>query len=591
MQLFSSTGPTINQSLLIFFSGAMPRTGAPVPIDAPVPIGELEREVTRVYGGEQTPAADGAAAPSGPADGGAIAKHLHLEGDTLSAAHRDLVRNNSITEEHEIASAADAEALARKPWYVLGPQTPFYARFWEPVSYVLVLYSCLFVPVFVFFEHFAEEGMAPTERAAVVFVDALFIVDLLTGFVIAYRAAGTNELVVEPARIRRRYLRGWFAIDFVAAFPLGWIMAAAGQSGGEASKLGRMARVGRVLRLLRLARLAKVAKIARVVDSIQRHFELNAGAVRLAKTLFFLLLLTHLVGCTFYGIYNFERGGTDDGWAGANGRYLGAAMENFWGKYLNSLYWAFTTLTTVGYGDISARTNGEIMFSIFTMVLGVTIYSLILSSVNSAMESFDTEAAFREARRLKLTAYTRAAKVMTSAFSFFYLLTTNSSTRFHAPHHAHARRQAAAPPGAAVRRLPRGEAARRRRGVGADDGGRARARAGRPRLRAAHRLHPPHLPPRDRRRPFLCGRGRHGAHVRARAEAAASALRRRLLHRDRGNANQGRHLSRRRRHHAAAPPPPPPTTTPPTPPLPCRRGCRRTAASPQGGCRRRARRA
>jgi hypothetical protein len=77
----------------------------------------------------------------------------------------------------------------------------------------------------------------------------------------------------------------------------------------------------------------------------------------------------------------------------------------------NTRYWAFTTLTTVGYGDISAKTNAEVVFSIFTMILGVTVYSLILSSVNAAMASFDTNAAYKQQRRNKMAEFVRNSKL------------------------------------------------------------------------------------------------------------------------------------------------------------------------------------
>ena len=44
--------------------------------------------------------------------------------------------------------------------------------------------------------------------------------------------------------------------------------------------------------------------------------------------------------------------------------------------YLESLYWAVQTITTVGYGDNTISTHHEQIFCIFAMVIGVIAFSL-----------------------------------------------------------------------------------------------------------------------------------------------------------------------------------------------------------------------
>jgi hypothetical protein len=41
-------------------------------------------------------------------------------------------------------------------------------------------------------------------------------------------------------------------------------------------------------------------------------------------------------------------------------------------QYLYSLYWVITTMTTVGYGDITAQNDTERAFSMFAMVTATT---------------------------------------------------------------------------------------------------------------------------------------------------------------------------------------------------------------------------
>ena len=42
-------------------------------------------------------------------------------------------------------------------------------------------------------------------------------------------------------------------------------------------------------------------------------------------------------------------------------------------RYCISLYWAVTTLTTIGFGDIVAVTHAEYIYTIFCMYVGICV--------------------------------------------------------------------------------------------------------------------------------------------------------------------------------------------------------------------------
>jgi len=50
-------------------------------------------------------------------------------------------------------------------------------------------------------------------------------------------------------------------------------------------------------------------------------------------------------------------------------------------RYINSLYWAITTLSTVSYGDVTPSTNISKLFTMFIMVTGVGMYGLVIGNV------------------------------------------------------------------------------------------------------------------------------------------------------------------------------------------------------------------
>lgn len=51
-------------------------------------------------------------------------------------------------------------------------------------------------------------------------------------------------------------------------------------------------------------------------------------------------------------------------------------QKSLYDRYVISIYWSITTLTTVGYGDLHAENTPEMIFIIFYMLfnLGLTAY-------------------------------------------------------------------------------------------------------------------------------------------------------------------------------------------------------------------------
>ena len=57
--------------------------------------------------------------------------------------------------------------------------------------------------------------------------------------------------------------------------------------------------------------------------------------------------------------------------------------------YAVAMYWAVTTITTVGYGDISGTNNFERVFCSVMMIVGVILFSFASGALASIIQNCD----------------------------------------------------------------------------------------------------------------------------------------------------------------------------------------------------------
>lgn len=55
--------------------------------------------------------------------------------------------------------------------------------------------------------------------------------------------------------------------------------------------------------------------------------------------------------------------------------------------YIFILYWIFTIITTVGYGDFTGGTTGEYLVTIAIEFVGIICFTVLISLVNQLAES------------------------------------------------------------------------------------------------------------------------------------------------------------------------------------------------------------
>lgn len=205
-----------------------------------------------------------------------------------------------------------------------------------------------------------------------------------------------------------RYLKGFFFVDVLATFPFYLIFNSQVTIAKNIGKLGRLPKMIKFLRAVRLLKLLRVYKLQQYIVRLEVEYNIHHGISRLLKIMLMVLLVTHIVGCFWFLI----------GLSGGTNIYNGGWMFRFEfdtqdtiANYVASLYWAFSTLTTVGYGDISARTPQEQIYSMIMMLLGVSWYAYVVSCMSTVMSTFNAQNKAVRDKMMCVNEFARAAKL------------------------------------------------------------------------------------------------------------------------------------------------------------------------------------
>jgi hypothetical protein len=63
--------------------------------------------------------------------------------------------------------------------------------------------------------------------------------------------------------------------------------------------------------------------------------------------------------------------------------------QNITYSYITSIYWAFTTMSAVGYGDITPVTKDEQLYTMIAMVISCGIFAYTINSISNIVSRFN----------------------------------------------------------------------------------------------------------------------------------------------------------------------------------------------------------
>ncbi|XP_026000267.1 voltage-gated inwardly rectifying potassium channel KCNH7 isoform X1 [Astatotilapia calliptera] len=323
-------------------------------------------------------------------------------------------RTHNVTEKVTQVLSLGADVL---PEYKL--QTPRIDKFtilhyspfkavWDWLILLLVIYTAILTPYSAAFLLNDQEEQKRREcgyscnplNVVDLIVDIMFIIDILINFRTTY-VNQNEEVVSHPAKIAIHYFKGWFLIDMVAAIPFDLLIFGSGSD--ETTTL---------IGLLKTARLLRLVRVARKLD---RYSEYGAAVLMLLMCIF--ALIAHWLACIWYAIGNVEKPYLEHriGWLDNLGVSIGKRYNysdpnsgpSIKDKYVTALYFTFSSLTSVGFGNVSPNTNSEKVFSICVMLIGSLMYASIFGNVSAIIQRLYSGTARYHAQMLRVKEFIR----------------------------------------------------------------------------------------------------------------------------------------------------------------------------------------
>jgi CRP-like cAMP-binding protein len=299
---------------------------------------------------------------------------------------------------HDIKKAA--ERAKRNATRYIHPHSLF-IQGWFGVILGVTLYSMIVLPFRVAF--LENHEISPAWVFFDYLGDCIFLVDFI--FRSTYEAFfdENNNLIVEHKAIWQQFLKSgkvkWHILSMMPfevltlAFP-------------TLCPLWRL-QTWSLFRLNKLARMIEMPSLIRSVESSLAKIGVKVpkNPLKVVKLLLVIALLAHINSCVFFAIANFNQHANSGdlnaqrNWANAEG-LVGPSptcpgevvtLEVVGEQYTAGLYWAMATISTAGYGDITADLNSlqEILYSTLILIVGMLVYTLVIASLEDIVAQLD----------------------------------------------------------------------------------------------------------------------------------------------------------------------------------------------------------
>ncbi|TRY65108.1 hypothetical protein DNTS_009665 [Danionella cerebrum] len=284
--------------------------------------------------------------------------------------------------------AAEQERVKSFGVWIIHPYSDF-RFYWDLVMLCLMMGNLVILPWGITF--FEDQNTLPWITFNVA-SDTLFLADLVFNFRTGIMEGDNSEIILDPQVISRRYLRGWFLVDFISSIPVDYIFLIvdieARLESAEVYRTARALRIVRFTKILSLLRLLRLSRLIRYIHQWEEIFhmtyDLASAVVRIVNLIGMMLLLCHWDGCMQFMVPMLQDF-PPTCWVSKNNM-----VNSTWDvQYSYALFMAMSHMLCIGYGAQAPEGPTDVWLTMISMIIGATCYAMFLGNATNLVQSLD----------------------------------------------------------------------------------------------------------------------------------------------------------------------------------------------------------